>query len=730
MRNIYSKNYHLLAVLLSCLVTTAGLHAQQTHILSSNSYVQEFNVIGPFHQKNLSPNDYAELLEIEFLEQDNSFKNGQYKLKPIVAKAKNNVFDFNKLLGDSAMAVAYAHIKLFANENTNALFLVKAQDGAMVSVNGEIVHAFFGGGWGDSGGQQFFAEIKKGENNVNFKVPNKDWDWNLSVKILDEKTANIYLHQENEKDQYFQFLHSGIQPKIDDNSSYTFYPGKFPELVFDKPGLAEKYLGKNYRIKTRWFDRAGNEVLYPKETGRYAFYAEAKGDNGIIIKRQATLFCAPADWMGWNNRLYADLNYLPVNDIPKKVWEKHKHAIGEYVGFDIYQSIANQEEGAVLLAFLDEMNKNNLPANKLNTPLIVDGDYHAIIKQKILGAENKYPKLKKPTAITNSNSNKLLPAQSKKYSALHEELMKVANEWIADYGTPFDMLLAKDGQIIFHEAFGEDGFGKFTIETPSEIASITKLFTGLLFAQFVDQGIIGIDDPVGKYLTEFPVTGPNALTLRHCFTHTNGFKGHGLFNGVHNPWLENSLALFIKKDTVGTRYRYNGMGYDLAGKVMEVVSGKSIFRLFREYLYEPLQMENTIHDWDLGYSVHSTALDLAKMAQMLLNKGSYGGLYFFSPATYDKLIPTDLKQFYPNIDQKWGIGQTMMMLNIKDEKTGKQRNLLSDNIIGHGSATASVFWVDLENNIVLTQSRRRGGHTFGPNFRKMVEVIEKHLVGK
>ena len=128
-------------------------------------------------------------------------------MKPIVAKAKNNVFDFNKLLGDSAMAVAYAHIKLFANENTNALFLVKAQDGAMVSVNGEIVHAFFGGGWGDSGGQQFFAEIKKGENNVNFKVPNKDWDWNLSVKILDEKTANIYLHQENEKDQYFQFLH-------------------------------------------------------------------------------------------------------------------------------------------------------------------------------------------------------------------------------------------------------------------------------------------------------------------------------------------------------------------------------------------------------------------------------------------------------------------------------------------------------------------------------------------
>ena len=80
---------------------------------------------------------------------------------------------------------------------------------------------------------------------------------------------------------------------------------------------------------------------------------------------------------------------------------------------------------------------------------------------------------------------------------------------------------------------------------------------------------------------ELDIFGPNTLTLRHCFTHTNGFKGHGLFNGVHNPWLENSLSLYIKTDTVGIKYHYNGMGYDLAGKVMEVVSGKSIFRLCR-----------------------------------------------------------------------------------------------------------------------------------------------------
>jgi CubicO group peptidase (beta-lactamase class C family) len=292
------------------------------------------------------------------------------------------------------------------------------------------------------------------------------------------------------------------------------------------------------------------------------------------------------------------------------------------------------------------------------------------------------------------------------------------------------VLIAKEGEIIFHESYGEDDFGKFTTETPSEIASITKLLTGMLFAQFVDQGIIGIDDPVGMYLPDFPLTGPTAVTMRHCFTHTSGFNGHGLFNGVHNPWLENTLALVIEDDTVGTKHQYNGMGYDLAGKVMEAVTGKSVFRLFREYLYDPLEMNHTVHDWDLGFSCNSTAYDLAKVAQMLLNKGTYGNLQFFSPETYEKIIPRKLSEFYPGINQKWGIGPRMMSRKVKDEETGEERSLLSDDIIGHGSATSSVFWVIPEHNIIITQSRRRGGRNFGQHFRKMIEVIEDHLVYK
>ena len=178
------------------------------------------------------------------------------------------------------------------------------------------------------------------------------------------------------------------------------------------------------------------------------------------------------------------------------------------------------------------------------------------------------------------------------------------------------------------------------------------------------------------------------------------------------------------------------MGHDLAGKVMEAVSGKSVFRLFHEYLYEPLGMKNTYHTWDLGYSVHSTAYDLSLLAQMVLNKGSYGGKQYFSEYTYEKILPKDLKHYFPNITyfNDWdrgrpmGIGTTIQEWKVKDEETGEDRYMLSKNVIGHGSATSSQLRIDLDNNIIITQTRRRGKSRFGPNFEKLYKHIDNYLV--
>ena len=397
----------------------------------------------------------------------------------------------------------------------------------------------------------------------------------------------------------------------------------------------------------------------------------------------------------------------------------------------ILKSILDNEDGGILLSYIDEMYMKKLKPGPLNTPVIMDGDYHVSLKQKILGIENKYREFAQPRKLS-IEATTLQPLSQKDKARnvdFERQMTDLCEEWAKISGEPFSMLIAKEGNIMFHNAFGENLRGKFTITEPAEIASITKLYTRLLFAQFVDQGIIHIDDYVGSFLPGFDTTGDKAITLRQCFTHTTGFYGHGSFGGVQNPWFDNSLSLWIPYIPAGTYHMYNGIGYNLAGKVMEITSGKSIFRLMQEYLFVPLQLNNTTLDIDLAYGIKATAYDMAVVGQMLLNKGKYRNLQFFSEETYKAILPVKLEAYFPKIKNiEWGIGITSMNTYIKDEKTGEKRAILSDKILGHGSATSSILRVDPENHIVITQSRMNGGNLYNEYLTKAMLLIEKYFV--
>ena len=231
-------------------------------------------------------------------------------------------------------------------------------------------------------------------------------------------------------------------------------------------------------------------------------------------------------------------------------------------------------------------------------------------------------------------------------------------------------------------------------------------------------------------LPDFPVSGDKVITLRHCFTHTTGLFGHEEWGGLHNPWLENVISNGLDYLEPGKVHNYNGMGYDLAGKVMEIVSGKSIFRLMRENLFDPLELKDTTLEEDLGFSCFSTAGDFARFGQLLLNKGSYGELKFFSPQTFDRILPKPLKTYYPAIDNEWGIGLTWMRQKHPDagkNDVPEDATVLSKNVIGHGSATSAILRVDLDNDLVISQSRRRAGKAYGKNLDKFLLAIDEGL---
>lgn len=545
---------------------------------------------------------------------------------------------------------------------------------------------------------------------------------------LTDEQANRISKQEEIKD----FLNCLVVPQLGNLWDYTFEPGKFPVLDWDRPYFVEKVMGK-FPLKARWFNSELNEVSAPEEPGRYAFYLEAKTPNGKMIRRASTVYCRPKYWFGWSERPRASLDFIPVDGVDRAVWKEHEDAISTFAGRMVLLSILRQQEGAILLSYLHEMNTSGAKPALTDTPIIRDHDYHLALKRKILGVEKKYSQLKMPQK-TKSKKAKVLREGTEEEAGFRpgtaEKIHKVCRAWFEESDEPFIVLVARHGVVIVHEPFGEWTWGQLTRNSPMEMASLTKLVTGLMFAEFVDQGLIEIDDPVGKFLPDYPVSGDKVITLRHCFTHTTGLYGHEEWGGMHNPWLDNVIANGLEYLTPGKVHKYNGMGYDLAGKVMEIVSGKSIFRLMRENLFDPLEMKNTTLEEDLGFSCFSTAGDFAKFGQLLLNKGSYGELEFFSPQTFEKILPKPLNEYYPDIDKDWGIGITWMRQKHPDagkNDVPKSATVLSRNVIGHGSATSAILRVDMDNDLVIAQSRRRGGKAYGKNLVKFLMAIEEGL---
>jgi CubicO group peptidase (beta-lactamase class C family) len=242
---------------------------------------------------------------------------------------------------------------------------------------------------------------------------------------------------------------------------------------------------------------------------------------------------------------------------------------------------------------------------------------------------------------------------------------------------------------------------------------------------------------VGKYLPDFPVEGDKVITLRHCLSHTTGFEGHGNWGGMNNPWLDNVLANGLELAAPGEVAVYNGMGFDLAGKVMEIVSGKSIFRLFHENFFGPLgQDDPTIVD--LGYGIDCTAMDLARVGQLMMNRGAYGETEFFSPETFAQLTPRNYEEAFPLIKKIQGHfllkGYGLGIQNMPDPhpEAGKNgvapdQTILSDSTIAHGSASSTILRVDRDNELVVVVTRFTHGKDINTHRSRFLMAVAESL---
>lgn len=149
--------------------------------------------------------------------------------------------------------------------------------------------------------------------------------------------------------------------------------------------------------------------------------------------------------------------------------------------------------------------------------------------------------------------------------------------------------------------------------------SQTKGFCGVTVAKLVEEGKLGIDDPVSKYLPEFKtlwikgvetndtmmlVKAKNVLTVRMCLNHTGGFpfeicakqgniKGGGWSGGAP---LRQTAAIAAASPILfepGTKVQYSNTGIDIAAAVVEIVTGERWEDYLRRTVLDPLEMKST-----------------------------------------------------------------------------------------------------------------------------------------
>jgi len=182
------------------------------------------------------------------------------------------------------------------------------------------------------------------------------------------------------------------------------------------------------------------------------------------------------------------------------------------------------------------------------------------------------------------------------------DLQTLLEESLVKYKQPGAVLaVLYDGQV-YEVASGTTNVVtnvKATTDSIFMIGSITKVLTATLIMQLVDEGKVDIDTAVRCYLPEFGGAGEgiyDEITVRQLISHTSGM--HDLI--THTTRGENGVKHYVEEVSKcaplhppGQMFSYNNAGFIVAGRIVEVMRGKSWHEAIRDYLLEPLGMDHT-----------------------------------------------------------------------------------------------------------------------------------------
>jgi uncharacterized protein YbbC (DUF1343 family)/CubicO group peptidase (beta-lactamase class C family) len=290
------------------------------------------------------------------------------------------------------------------------------------------------------------------------------------------------------------------------------------------------------------------------------------------------------------------------------------------------------------------------------------------------------------------------------------------------------LVVGHDGQVVYRKAYGKRAIvpqaEAMTADTIFDCASLTKVVaTTSSLMKLFEQGKFRLNDKITDYIPEFQ-GGKSDITIRNLFTHFSGLQPDV---PLKDPWTGYDTGIRLAcvdkpAGPPGARFVYSDINFILLGELVHRLSGRMLSDYARENIFLPLGMKETmfqppaslvpriapterlgkdgaplrgvVHDptaRNMGgvaghAGVFSTADDLARFAQAMLNGGELDGIRVFSPLTVAKFTEPQSPPDQPILR---GLGW-----DIDSPYSGNRGELFPIGSYGHTGFTGTSIWID------------------------------------
>ena len=167
------------------------------------------------------------------------------------------------------------------------------------------------------------------------------------------------------------------------------------------------------------------------------------------------------------------------------------------------------------------------------------------------------------------------------------------------------VLYAEGGQVVYKKAFGWRNMVRqrdsLRIDDQFQLASVSKMFTAEAIMLLYSQGKLDYDDPITKYIPEFPYQG---ITIRNLLNHRSGLSRYETLADEHWPDRlvpaknDDIISLYAEHKPMpynlpDITFHYSNVNYALLASIIERVTGQHFEDFMKKQVFEPLGMDHS-----------------------------------------------------------------------------------------------------------------------------------------